>query len=447
MKRAIGITRVSAEGDRETVHSYATQAERIAQSCQREEAELLYVGQERNVSGGASLTNRPELSKAVEAVERGEADVIVAAYFDRFFRSLEVQGEVIRRIEKAGGELLTLDHGMLTNATPAKRMESNIIGAIAQYHRERTSESVRAAHRTAVAAGKLPYADIPLGYLKGADGVLTPDSTTSSLVVELFERRAAGESVHALNRWLNEMLGTRRSTTGLRTILKSRVYLGEIHFGQHVNPRAHVPLIGPELWAAAQRGSGKPGRPPLGPPRLLARLGILKCQCGAAMSLGSQVQHLALKGRTTYYFYRCTSNPPCPSRQSIQAHIAEDAVWDRVRTALLDLQGRASMAESAQEAVSRLETAQATLDATLRVLTLTGAENESAAVERIAQLRQARDDAQAEVDQIGPDLAVIANVDDASFDERRDYISAAVESAVVGPGRGAGRITIKLRFK
>jgi hypothetical protein len=43
---------VSVEGDREVVHSYATQAARIEQDCERASVELLYVGRERNVRWG-----------------------------------------------------------------------------------------------------------------------------------------------------------------------------------------------------------------------------------------------------------------------------------------------------------------------------------------------------------------------------------------------------------
>src|SRR4051812_38576725 len=123
-RRAIGITRVSQEGGRreERLYSYDTQAEAIQASCGSDGIELLYIGKERTVSGGSDLGNRPELSRAIEAVERGEVDTIIAAYFDRFFRSVAVQAQVIERVERAGGELLTLDHGRLTNGTAAERL-------------------------------------------------------------------------------------------------------------------------------------------------------------------------------------------------------------------------------------------------------------------------------------------------------------------------------------
>ena len=73
----------------------------------------------------------------------------------------------------------------------------------------------------------------------------------------------------------------------------------------------------------------------------------------------------------------------------------------------------------------------------------------SDAVERLAELRTARDDAQARLDQMAPQAELTINaVDDwekLSLDEQRALIRATVQSAVVAPvGRGAERITLRL---
>ena len=81
-RRAVGITRVSFEGGRQEprLHSFVTQAAVIRASCEQQGMTVEWIGQERVVSGGADLANRPELSRALAAIEAGEADVIVAAY-------------------------------------------------------------------------------------------------------------------------------------------------------------------------------------------------------------------------------------------------------------------------------------------------------------------------------------------------------------------------------
>src|SRR4051812_7979126 len=103
-RRAIGVVRVSHVGGREgdSFASPGEQRDRIKAICERDGLTLLRVIEELDVSGGTPLEERHGLREAIEAVEAGEADVIVAAYFDRLVRSLRVQGELVTRVEKAG---------------------------------------------------------------------------------------------------------------------------------------------------------------------------------------------------------------------------------------------------------------------------------------------------------------------------------------------------------
>jgi hypothetical protein len=72
-------------------------------------------------------------------------------------------------------------------------------------------------------------------------GTLEPDEQ-APLVTELFKRRAAGESVSALTRWLQDTSlrtshggqATRRLVDG---VLRNRVYLGEARSGELINRR------------------------------------------------------------------------------------------------------------------------------------------------------------------------------------------------------------------
>jgi site-specific DNA recombinase len=431
-RRAIGLTRVSVEGTRETIHSYATQAERIEQDCEREGAQLLYIGQERNVSGGADLSNRPELLRAVEAVEAGQADIIVAAYFDRFFRSLEVQGEVIRRIEAAGGEVLTLDHGKLTNGTPAERLQANVVGAMAQFFREQTAEKSADGQAKAVADGKVMWSRVPLGYRREG-GKLYPDDATVPLVREAFNMRLAGQSYADIRRWLADH-GVTRSLRGVQVMLGLRAYIGEVRFGQHINTEAHDPIIDRDVWNAVQRMVIPRGPRPKSE-RLLARLGVLRCgNCGSPL----RAQRMVKQG--DYYMYRCHAEKECERRVTINARDAEAAVVQAVRNALSDAEGRASAAANAEEVRHARDRAQEALDAALRTFATAGLDSEPAAVERLAELRQQRDEAQEAVDRLGgSETYRLVNAatawDEMTMHEQRALIRATVSKAVVAPGR------------
>jgi DNA invertase Pin-like site-specific DNA recombinase len=120
-QRAVGIIRVSKVGGRDSERfvSPDDQRQRIKALCKREGFKLVDVFEEMDVSGGAPLERRKGLREAVELIEAHRADVIVAGYFDRLVRSLKVQGDVLERVEAAGGGVLSADFGKLSEATVA----------------------------------------------------------------------------------------------------------------------------------------------------------------------------------------------------------------------------------------------------------------------------------------------------------------------------------------
>ena len=164
-------------------------------------------------------------------IEAGRAEQLVVGYFDRLVRSLKVQLEVIERVERAGGEIFALDHGKLTNGTAAQRLSTNMLGSVFQYFAEITGEKVAAAQARAVARGVYPHPRIPVGYVRGEDGVLVVEPAAARVVVRAFKRRDLGASLVEIQAFLAEN-GIERALSGVAWMLRSRMYLGEIHFGE-----------------------------------------------------------------------------------------------------------------------------------------------------------------------------------------------------------------------
>src|SRR5262249_44950119 len=131
-RRAVGIIRQSRSVGDDPV-SPVEQRQRIEAACARERFDLLDTFPEIDVSGGARLERRPGLSQAVAMIEAGQADVIVVAYFDRLFRSLEVQAEVAKRVEAAGGALFSADSGEIRSDTASGWITSSMLGVVAEY--------------------------------------------------------------------------------------------------------------------------------------------------------------------------------------------------------------------------------------------------------------------------------------------------------------------------
>jgi site-specific DNA recombinase len=441
LRRAVGVIRVSRVGDREGENfaSPREQRERIEAACERDGLRLVDVLEETNVSGGDPLDRRHGLRPAVEAVEAGHVDVIVVAYFDRLVRKLTVQGEVVERVERAGGAILAVDFGEVRADTASHWLSSTMLGMVAEYQRRSTAERTAEAKRAAVERGVPPFPNVPPGYRKRRDGRLEPDRHAPA-VREAFRLRDEGATINDVRAYLREH-GVERSFHGVQAMLRSRIYLGELRFGSLVNERAHGALIDRATFERVQRRTVSRGRRAKSE-RLLARLGVLRCgTCGARMVVGTA-------NHNAYHMYRCPPVGDCPRRVSISAEVAESAVVEAVREALEGIEGSASVAEGIEEAVRALDAREQELDAAVR--TFAGFEDVDATRERLHELREARDLARERVEELqaasSPAITVGAgDWEDLTFEERRALIRAVVERATVRPGRGPDRITVEPR--
>lgn len=437
MRRAIGIVRVSSVAGREgdSFASPTEQADRIRQACRRDRLELLEIVEELDVSGGTPLDRRHGLRAAVEAIEAGDAEIVVAAYFDRLVRSLRVQDELVSRVEHAGGRVLAVDIGQVTGGSAGQWLSGTMLGAVSEYQRRTTAERTAEAQARAVARGVAPYPNVPPGYQRQADGRLEPDPATAGVVAEAFRLRAEGATIRQVRAHLKAN-GVERTYHGTQSLLRSRVVLGEIHFGALSNLRAHQPIVDPDTWRAVQRIRTQRGRRPTSP-LLLARLGVLRCAtCGTPMNAGSA-------GR--YPLYRCPPTGDCPNRAAISAHIADRAVTEAAKGAL-DGEGRASLAQAAREAEQELDVAQRNLDAAIRAFA--ALDDEPAAHERLADLAGARNEAREQVDRLrgtGSLTVTVGDWDSFTREEQRALIVAVVDRATVTPGRGERRVKVTLR--
>ena len=156
--------------------------------------------------------------------------------------------------------------------------------------------------------------------------------------------------------------GIERALSGVAWMLRSRMYLGEIHFGELHNTQAHEAIVKDRgLFERVQRRTVSRGRQAKSD-RLLARLGVLRCgTCGSRMVINSDSGS-----------YRCgdTSANRCRRRAAVKADRVEEMVLDAVRaySATADAHGRASRRQQIREADEAIERANADLDDTIRQL-------------------------------------------------------------------------------
>jgi site-specific DNA recombinase len=444
-RRAIGIVRVSRvdEDDANDVVSPGEQRRRIEAACERDHLKLVDVIEELNVSGGTPLAARAGLLRAVETVEAGSADVIVVAYFDRLVRSLAVQAELVSRVEQAGGQILAVDVGQITNGSAAQWLSGTFLGGVNEYHRRVTAERTVEAKRRAVARGVAPFAHLPPGYRRGDVGQIEPDPVTAPIVAAAFRARAAGATVREVREQLRAH-GVERSFHAVNSLLKSRIVLGELHFGAEVNLSSHPAIVDPQIWHAVQRMRSPRGRHAKSE-LLLARLGVLRCAgCNGRMVVGSTTQ----KGKL-YPLYRCPQTGDCTQRTSVSAALVEPVVVDAVRELLHGMQGTATVAAGIGEAERALERCEHELDAAVQAFT--GLEDVTSARERLLELRDRRDRARERLAELRAAAAPAVTINAGSdwtmltLEKQRALVRAVIDRVTVAPGRGTGRITVQPR--
>ena len=454
LKRAVGIVRVSEVGKRakeEKLLSPGDQRRQIERLCEDENLRLVSVFEELNVSAfKRTLLKRPGLGPAVTMIEHGEAEVLIVAYFDRFFRKLTVQAEVTQRVEDAGGELLAIDFGRISNRTSAQWLSANVVGMMAEFYARQTGEKTYQAQIEAVEKGMPPWAVLPLGYVRGDDRRIHVDPKAATVVRAAFELREAGASLQSIGTFLREK-GYSRSFRSVQKMFYNRCYLGELRFGKLVNLRSHEAIIDARLFRSVAKMRGAPRGAMAPSPILLARQGLLYCgSCDGKLVAGGQnLKNRPDAPRRRQYDYRCNAvqSPLCNARPYISAAIMDAFVAGYVKRRLADAQGRYSDDErlahaeaEAHEKEQRLNAAVATFDglgdvAAIRAKLLEMQAESASARARLEELRATFGTAHAFLGRLWDDLTLA---------EQRAILRVFIKRIVVTRGRGRPdeRITI-----
>lgn len=185
--RAISYGRVSTGRQASTGVSLGDQEDTLAAVVAQRGWEHLDHVTDPGLSG-KRMSNRPGLLGALERLDRGEADVLVAAKIDRVSRSTEDFARLLNRAERKGWSVVVLDVDVDTT-TAAGRLVVDVVSAAAQFESRRIGERVRAAHAVRKAQGK-----------RAGQPPVLPEDVRQRIAAE----RAAGTSLATIARRLND---------------------------------------------------------------------------------------------------------------------------------------------------------------------------------------------------------------------------------------------------
>jgi site-specific DNA recombinase len=246
--RAVIYARVSTEDQAENGTSLETQE----LACLRRAAELgarvVATYRDEGVSG-TLYAGRPEVQKALGAIEAREASMLIVNSISRLSRDVEHQQTMRKRIERAGGQLVICD--MPIGDTEEGDLMFGVSGAFAQYEakliRKRTMTGSRRVAETGKqpARGQRPYgyrivtrADVLRGaHPEGSEGTYVVLDSEAEVVRRIFVQYVAAGSLRGVAETLNtDHVPTPRGCAywqprTVEYILTNPVYRGQATYG------------------------------------------------------------------------------------------------------------------------------------------------------------------------------------------------------------------------
>jgi DNA invertase Pin-like site-specific DNA recombinase len=137
-----GYVRCSTDEQRATGLGLRAQEAAIRAECQRRGLPLLGIHRDEGLS--AATLDRPGLTAAVDALDRGEGSVLLVSKLDRLSRSVRDCFDLMDRSRRMGWAIVALDLGVDT-ATPSGEMFAGVASVVSQFERRVISQRTKDA--------------------------------------------------------------------------------------------------------------------------------------------------------------------------------------------------------------------------------------------------------------------------------------------------------------
>lgn len=286
---------------------------------QRAEIERLFgASQEVSIIGvyeesrSAKAPGRPVFNELIAAIERGEADGIVAWHPDRLARNSVDGGRLIYLLDQKVLKDLKFATFSFENSSQGKLMLSVLFG-FSKYYVDSLSENVRRGNRAKLQRGWRPN-HAPIGYRNDRETkTIIKDPERFSAVRKIFDLALTGEySVRRLAseaRYMGLQTRKRKRTGGkylsignVHHLLTNPFYMGIVEWDGQSYPGAHEPMVTREEFAQVQRHLGRRGKLVRNAPAFPLR-GLITCgECGLHVTAEKKINRYGSR----YIYYHCT---------------------------------------------------------------------------------------------------------------------------------------------
>lgn len=287
----------------------------------------------------AKTDNRPEFQRMIKDSAKKGFDVIIVWKLDRFSRNRYDSARYKAALKKNDVRVVSATESISQGAEGI--ILESVLEGMAEYYSAELSEKVNRGMTENALKCMFNGGSIPFGFEIDKQQHYQIDPEKGPLVVEMFRRYAAGESmadiIDDLNgRGIRTSQGNRLNKNSLTRIFNNRRYIGEYRFKDIVVPNAIPALVSQELFdrVAARLSQNKhaPGKAKASDPYLLTT----KLFCGSckAMMVGDSVNKA---NGTIYRYYKCVGakNHTC-HRKAVRKEWIEETVIQMILSRLKD---------------------------------------------------------------------------------------------------------------
>ena len=200
--------------------------------------ELVEVYADRGLSG-TTVRSRTAFARLLHDCESGRIGLILTKEVSRFARNTVDALSITRKLRAMGIGVLFLADGIDTRDGDGE-LRLAILASIAQEESRRTSQRVRWGQQQRMEAGIVFGNSQIFGY-RLQNGQLTPDPLQGPVVLEMFQRCAAGASTREIANWLNEAgisppRASHWSSGSVSHILRNEKYTGDLRLKKYCTP-------------------------------------------------------------------------------------------------------------------------------------------------------------------------------------------------------------------
>ena len=304
----------------------------------------------------AKEPGRPVFNEMLAAMERGEAQGILAWHPDRLARNSVDGGRIVYALDTGKVSALKFPTFWFENTPQGKFMLSIAFGQ-SKYYVDNLSENIRRGLRKKLREGIYPNMPPP-GYRNDKQTrAIVIDEARALFIRKMFEAYATGAYTYAslaktVTSW--GFLGVRNkpmAASKVRDILTNPFYIGLFRFSGEIYEGKHPPLIPRDLFEQVQKGLKRNGRGRYVKHSRFPFRGLIVChECGCAITSDVQGGHP---------YYRCGKRRgPCDLKtireealtQLLRASIRRVSISDEAAALMLAEVDRWIMADQAAQA-------------------------------------------------------------------------------------------------